>query len=115
MIILDFETNSTNIQKKITEKLKSEYEVEKVKKILGTGIKKLAESEKDNYKTTRRSIKAMVKISIDELITEKNISILRSEKNLSPGLGPEYFDIICNKKAKKTIEDGHGITWEHVI
>ncbi len=103
------------LELKIIEKLKAEYGTGRVEKILGTGIKKLTESEKDNYETTRRSLKAVGRIKKNELITKENVSILRSEKNLTPGLGPEFFDIICNKKVKITIQDGEGITWEHIV
>ena len=107
--------DNTNYQQNIIEKLKSQFDTAKVEGIIGTGIKKLAESEKDNYETTRRSLKAMVKINKRELITKDNISILRSEQNLTPGMSPKFFDIIFNKRAKKTIQEGEGISWKHII
>lgn len=104
-----------NPEKEVIKKLKNDFGNNKVDKILGTGVKELAESEKDNYKTTRRSIKALCKINKGELITIEKITVLRSEKNLTPGLGPEFIDIVISKTAKKTIHAGEGINREHFI
>ena len=92
------------------EKMIYAYGAEMVFKTLGDGEKKLALCERDNYKTTNRSIMALKDIRKGSPFTEKNIALLRSEKSLSPGLSPDYFNIILHKKAAKDISSGTGIT-----
>jgi sialic acid synthase SpsE len=104
-----------NPEEQVIKELKNMFGSEKTNIILGNGIKKLADSEKDNYETTRRTIKALITINKGDLITKKNISILRSEKNLKPGLGPEFYDLICGKTVRKTVNEGEGVNWEHLI
>ncbi len=87
------------------------YGEEKVKKTLGTGIKKLAPSELSNYKTTNRSIMAIADIEQGEDFTTKNTALLRSEKRLKPGLSPEFYYEVLKRKAACRIKSGSGITW----
>ncbi|MCL2705753.1 MAG: N-acetylneuraminate synthase family protein, partial [Spirochaetaceae bacterium] len=95
----------------LLKELKKRFGKESVDKIIGSGIKQLAPSEKENYKTTQRSLIALKTINEGETITEKDFAPLRSEKNLLPGIGPEYAKIIIGKTVKKKIENGAGITF----
>ncbi|MCL2293446.1 MAG: N-acetylneuraminate synthase family protein [Spirochaetes bacterium] len=95
--------------------LKKRFGEEKVNRIIGSGIKELAPSEKDNYKTTNRSLIALRKIDAGETIRAEDFAALRSEKNLLPGLGPEYAKIITGKTVKKQINNGAGITFEYFM
>jgi N-acetylneuraminate synthase len=88
---------------------------EKTRAIIGNGIKKLAASEKSNYGTTNRSILAIKTIEKGEIIKENDFAILRSEKNILPGIPPEFAPAITGKQAKKRIENGEGITFEHLF
>jgi len=88
------------------------YGSNKIERTLGTGIKQLAPSEAANYKTTNRSIMAITDIKQGEPFTETNIALLRSEKVLTPGLSPEFFSIILNKKATRKVVTGSGIQWD---
>jgi len=81
----------------------------KVNTIAGDGIKRLAPSEKGNYGTTNRSLIALRTIYPGEIITEADFAPLRSEKNLKPGLSPEFADLIKGKTVRKKIENGEGI------
>lgn len=92
------------------EKMIYMFGAEKVFATLGDGKKKLAPVEKPSYKTTNRSIMAIKYIPKGTAFTKDNIALLRSEKSLSPGLTPEYFDIILHKKAARNILNGSGIT-----
>jgi len=87
------------------------YGNQKIETVLGTGIKKLAPSEAASYKTTNRSIMAITDIKKGEKFTDKNIVLLRSEKNLSPGLAPEFLTEILKRKSIRNIKSGTGITW----
>jgi sialic acid synthase SpsE len=95
--------------------LRSEYGLERVKKVEGNGVKQLADSEKDNYKKTNRSIHALAEIPWGTLITEGMISILRTEKKLRPGVGPEFLSSIIGARAQRRIPPGEGVEWEDVI
>lgn len=77
---------------------------------IGTGIKRLAPAEVNNYKTTNRSILAVDDIKQGEAFTEKNTALLRSEKELKPGLPPEFYPEVLKRKAIREIKSGSGIT-----
>ena len=87
------------------------YGHEQVVGILGDGQKKLADSEQGNYHTTNRSIIAIRDIAVGETLSPDNIALLRSEKNLSPGLTPEFLPVIVGHGAQRPIQSGHGIEW----
>lgn len=81
---------------------------------LGSGVKTLAASESENYRTTNRSIMAIANIEKGEPFTKKNTALLRSEKVLMPGLSPDFYLSVLKRKAVLNIKSGHGITWEHL-
>jgi len=99
----------------LLKEIKKRFGKECVERVIGSGIKELAPSEKDNYKTTNRSLIALRKINEGETITAHDFAPLRSEKNLVPGLSPEYVKIITGKAVKKKIENGAGITFDHFL
>jgi sialic acid synthase SpsE len=100
---------------KILAWLKKEYGKERVKSILGDGIKRLAPSEANNYYSTRRSILALKNIKKGEIFSEANIALLRSEKNLRSGLSPEFLPVIYGKKARQNLEAGKGVSWDDIV
>lgn len=83
-----------------------------VEACLGTGIKTLAPSEKDNYERTNRSVHALNEIKKGEAFSEKNTAILRTEKVLRPGIAPNMLSEVLLRKASQDIEEGEGIRWE---
>ena len=85
-----------------------------VEAVLGSGIKTLARSEKENYSRTNRSIHALRDIQAGETITAKDFSILRTEKILRPGLPPSLAENICGRTARQFIPAGEGIRFEDV-
>lgn len=95
--------------------IKNEYGAEIVDAILGDGVKKLAPSEKENYNTSRRSLHSLRDIFPGDVFSLDNIALLRSEKNLTAGIGPEYYDLMFGKKAKQKISNGDGISWEDFL
>ena len=94
---------------KTVETLCRERGWELVESILGDGIKRLAPSEKANYGLTNRSIHAMRDISKGETIGRETIACLRTEKNLRPGLAPQWEEKIIGLKAAGFIPAGEGI------
>jgi len=38
--------------------------------------------------------------------------VLRTEKVLRPGLGPEFLPVVTGRRAGRTIPAGEGVTWE---
>jgi sialic acid synthase SpsE len=97
------------------ETLKTLYQergIEQVESVLGDGVKRLAPSELANYGRTNRSIHALRDIAEGEMIKREMISSLRTEKNLRPGLPPDWEEQIINRKARKFIPSGDGIRFE---
>ncbi|MCG8571279.1 MAG: N-acetylneuraminate synthase family protein [Spirochaetes bacterium] len=95
--------------------LKEQYGSERIDLILGDGVKRLANSEKQNYLRTNRSLHALTKINAGEKLTETNCALLRTEKTLRVGLAPEFLALVLGKTVKKTIPDGEGIRWEDLL
>ena len=85
-----------------------------IEKILGDGVKTLAPSEKENYTRTNRSIHAMRDIAKGEIIKKCDYAVLRTEKNLRPGLEPCWENNIEGRTARNNIPAGEGIRFEDV-
>ena len=94
--------------------LKKEYGAEKINRIIGSGIKKLAPSEEANYRRTNRSLHALRDIKKGEIIDESVVAVLRTEKILRPGLPPSFEKHIIGKTAKDFIPAGEGIRFEDI-
>jgi sialic acid synthase SpsE len=85
-----------------------------VEQVLGSGVKKLAPSEKANYRYTNRSIHALRDIQKGEIIKKGDYAILRTEKNLRPGLEPRWENAVEGRAARVFIPAGEGIRFEDV-
>jgi len=94
--------------------LKEHYGNDTVESVLGSGCKKLAPSEKDNYLRTNRSIHARAAISRGDTFSMDNLAVLRTEKILRPGLNPRYLDMIIGREAARDIPDGEGVEWDDI-
>jgi sialic acid synthase SpsE len=81
---------------------------------LGSGVKELAPSERDNYLRTRRSIHALQDIQAGEIIQAGDFSVLRTEKLLRPGLEPCWAPFLPGRTARSFIPAGEGIRFEDV-
>ncbi|MDR1899833.1 MAG: N-acetylneuraminate synthase family protein [Treponema sp.] len=80
--------------------------------VLGTGIKELAPSERENYRRTNRSIHALRDIAEGEIIEPGMFAVLRTEKILRPGLCPSMERVILGRRAGQFIPSGEGIRFE---
>jgi sialic acid synthase SpsE len=94
--------------------LRHERGTETVDAVLGSGIKTLAPSEKENYLRTNRSIHALRDIQAGEIIRAEDFAVLRTEKILRPGLAPSWAASICGRTARQFIPAGEGIRFEDV-
>jgi len=85
-----------------------------IENILGNGVKKLAPSEKANYRLTNRSIHALREIQKGEILKKGDFAVLRTEKILRPGLEPFWEKLIEGRVTKDLIPDGEGIRFEDI-
>lgn len=82
---------------------------EKTDVVLGTYKKMIAPSEKDIYPNDKRSIHAVQNIKKGDILTKENIMVLRSERNLNPGIHPRYYKLLLGKKVNRDIYYGEGV------
>ena len=94
------------------EQLSEQFGRERVMTVLGDGVKRLAPAEEANYGRTNRSLHFMRAMKKGETAGEGDIAILRTEKLLTPGLSPEYYDLLIGKKITRDVEDGAGVQFE---
>jgi len=85
-----------------------------ISQILGSGVKELAPSEKANYRYTNRSIHALRDISPGEILKKSDYAVLRTEKNLRPGLEPCRERALEGKTVRYFIPAGEGIRFEDI-
>lgn len=97
-------------KEEVISQLSKKYSIDKIRTILGKGIKKLTSSEKKIYKTTRRSVLAKTDISAGEKASLDNCGIYRSERNMKPGMEPGDFKLFINNELKKDLKAGQPIS-----
>ena len=99
---------------KTVERFSNERGLPLVEQILGSGVKELAASEKENYTRTNRSIHALRDINAGEILKKGDYAVLRTEKILRSGLEPCYENMIEGRTAKNFIPAGEGIRFEDI-
>lgn len=112
VVIRSMEKLNKEKQEKLLYK---KYGKEKVDKILGIYQKIITPSEKELYPNDKRSIHSIKNIKKGEKLNKKNIAILRSERNINPGLHPRFYPIILGTKIQKNIKYGKGILWKNIL
>ncbi len=100
---------------KVLGEFAAEYGHERVQSILGDGVKRLAASEAENYATTRRSLHAVTDLASGTAISRDAVAVLRSERNLAPGLDPRYLEELLGARLTTSVAAGDGVTWSHFI
>jgi sialic acid synthase SpsE len=98
----------------IVAEAEQEHTAEKVRRILGDGVKRLATSEAQNYRRTNRSIHALRDIAAGETLSAENCAVLRTEKILRPGMPPFMLERIRGRQARRFIPSGEGVRFEDV-
>ena len=91
------------------EQLGEQFGGERVKAVLGDGVKRLAPAEEANYGRTNRSLHFMRNMKKGEVIGESDVAVLRTEKVLTPGLTPDYLDKVIGKKLLRDVTSGAGV------
>ena len=77
--------------------------------------KELAPSESANYGRTNRSLHFMRDMKKGEKIREGDIAILRTEKVLTPGISPAFYDMMIGAELACDARNGEGLQFCHVI
>jgi sialic acid synthase SpsE len=103
-----------NSPEKTISDYKNRYTDSFIEQILGNGVKELAPSEKENYRFTNRSVHALRDINAGEIIKKSDYAILRTEKNLRPGLEPYWEKAVEGRTARNFISAGEGIRFEDI-
>lgn len=103
------------VQAQLEGELREEYGDERVETVLGDGVKRLAPSEVRHYGFTNRSIHALTDLSPGERLTPEKLAVLRSEKNLTPGLHPRYWEVVLRRTLTQAVRAGEGLRWEHLL
>ena len=97
------------------EQLSEQFGTKHVYECLGDGIKRLATSEIKNYNRTNRSLHYMRDMKCGDTVRDSDIAILRTEKVLSVGASPKFFDLLIGKKLTKSVKNGEGVLLEHFL
>ncbi len=87
----------------------------RVEQILGNGRKTLAPSERGNYERTNRSLHYLVGLPSGHRIGEGDMALLRTEKVLRPGLGPQHWSTVVGRTLVRPVEAGQGIEWDDLL
>ncbi len=77
--------------------------------------KELAPSESANYGRTNRSLHFMRDMKKGEKIGKGDIAILRTEKVLSVGISPAFYDMMIGAELACDAKNGEGLQFSHVI
>ncbi|MGH2888743.1 MAG: N-acetylneuraminate synthase family protein [Solirubrobacteraceae bacterium] len=86
-----------------------------VSEIVGDGRKTIVAAERPLYPNDKRSIHAIVDIAAGDKLGPDNIRVLRSERNLSPGLHPRHWDTVRGARTTHAVMAGEGVQWEHLL
>ena len=97
------------------DELQQEYGEQRVQSVLGDGRKRLSPAERDNYGRSNRSIHAVSDLPAGTFLTAENIAVLRTEKELLPGIHPRYYTLLLRKQIRRTVEAGQGICWKDIL
>ncbi len=96
------------------DSLTDEFGDDMTEAMLGSGEKALAPSEAANYTRTNRSIHYMKSFPAGHKLRRKDIAVLRTEKVLTPGISPEYFEQVIGRRLKTDVTAGAGLLFEHL-
>jgi NeuB family protein len=88
--------------------LQKRFSKELIKKVLGTGEKKLADSEAQNYGRTNRSLHYIHDLKSGHRLTEDDIRILRTEKILTVGDAPALLPYFLGSVLQCDVSAGSG-------
>lgn len=87
----------------------------RVHAILGHGRKEIMPCEAELYPCDKRSIHALTAIAVGETLSESNIRVVRSERNLRPGLHPRHLEDVLGARVTAPVAPGEGLQWNHLL
>ncbi len=99
---------------KVMAEFEAEYGVDRVRAVLGSGVKRLAPREEGNYRTTRRSLLAIRDLPAGHRLGEHDFAALRSE-TLEPGLEPRFAGVIRGAVLRVPVRAGGALGWEMLL
>lgn len=99
----------TAAQSEIIRQMSMSFGEEKVLSCLGNGVKRLAKIEQQNYGRTNRSLHYMRDIKKGETLGENDVSVLRTEKILTPGIAPDFLDEVIGCALSRDVKSGDGL------
>jgi len=88
---------------------------DKIEKAIGRGDKRLARSEKENYDRTNRSLHYAKDLKKGSILKEEDVLIVRTEKVLSVGLSPKFYDVVVGAVLQKDVMGGAGLYFDDII
>jgi N-acetylneuraminate synthase len=91
------------------------YGFDEVRRATGHGRKDIMPAEAELYPCDKRSIHAIRAVAAGARLSAENLRILRSERNLTPGLHPRYWDVVLGAKTSRPLAEGEGLDWSHVL
>ncbi len=95
--------------------LDDRFGAERVRAVLGDGVKRLAASERANYGRSNRSLHARHDLPAGTVITENNTTLLRTEHNLRPGIEPQHLQHALGAELTHDVPAGEGVRWEDLL
>jgi sialic acid synthase SpsE len=87
----------------------------RVRAILGHGRKEIMPCEAELYPCDKRSIHALRDLAAGTILDDGAIRIVRSERNLTPGLHPRHWDEVLGARLNRAVARGQGLRWEHLL
>ncbi len=99
----------------VLRQMNEQYGCDTVEAALGSGVKRLAASERANYGRTNRSLHYLRAMKKGERIGEADVSILRTEKILTPGISPEYVRLLTGCVLARDVAAGAGVGWNDLL
>lgn len=100
---------------KLLSGLEKEWGRDRIHKLLGTGRKELAPSERPHYGRTNRSLHIMQDLPAGHRLRPEDVALLRTEKVLRPGLHPRYLPLVLGKFLSRAVPAGEGLLWEDLL
>lgn len=99
----------------VVKQFSESFPEDQLKAMLFDCKKELAPSESANYGRTNRSLHFMRDMKKGEKIGPDDIAVLRTEKVLSVGISPAFYDMMMGAELCRDAENGEGLQFSHVI
>ncbi|MFD1685891.1 N-acetylneuraminate synthase family protein [Halobellus litoreus] len=87
--------------------------IRKTEKALGSGIVEVLDAEEELHEIARRRIHAVRGIKEGQTISEEDIAVLRSGQR-SRGAKPKFYEDLIGTRAKRSINQGDGVSLKDI-